>query len=74
MATDERPSTVEGWQTYLTPGARKAHYIVDATSLCRKVGFYFAEVIGPLTPGNAADCAACRKLVQRRIQGVRDGE
>lgn len=53
----------EGWGF---PGtSKKAHYFVDATSLCRKWGFYF----GPLEQGNdnsLDNCAACMKELAKR--------
>ena len=58
----------EGWGF---PGAaRKAHYFVDATALCRKWGFYF----GPLEPDAGTsrdDCTACRKALDARNGGAK---
>ena len=58
---EEKPK--EGWAF---PGtSKKAHYFVDATSLCRKWGFYF----GPLEQGNdnsPDNCAACMKALAKR--------
>ena len=55
--------TEEGWAF---PGrSKKAHYFVNATSLCRKWGFYF----GPLEEGNDKspdNCAACMKKLEKR--------
>lgn len=58
----------EGWQDFLAPGNRVAHYFVESRSLCGRVGFYMARLSDPLTPGKArADCAECRRLVGKRI-------
>lgn len=56
----------EGWGV-IRPGDRKAHYYVDGTSLCRRVGFYF----GPLELENAEvagpdDHKECRTLLDKR--------
>lgn len=55
----------EGWGF---PGTSKAHYFVNATSLCRRWGFYF----GPLEQGNdnsPDNCAACMKgLVKKKAK------
>jgi hypothetical protein len=54
----------EGWGV-IRPGDRKAHYYVDMTSLCGRVGFYR----GPLDPDTGPsrdDCAACRKKLDAR--------
>ena len=53
----------EGWGV-IRPGDRKAHYYVEGTSLCTRVGFYH----GPLELEGASrdDCAACRQRLNRR--------
>ena len=55
----------EGWGF---PGtSKKAHYFVDATSLCRKWGFYF----GPLEQGNdnsPDNCVACQRKLEKLKQ------
>jgi len=54
----------EGWGV-IRPGDRKAHYYIDGTALCRKVGYYN----GPLDPDEFVskdDCAPCRKKLEIR--------
>lgn len=58
----ERPT--EGWGE-IRPGDRKAHYYRDHMALCRKVGFY-REHLEPDDEGSSpADCAACRKILDK---------
>lgn len=54
----------EGWGI-IRPGDRKAHYYVDAFSLCRRVGFYTGplEVLDKPSPD---DCAACRRVLDKK--------
>lgn len=54
----------EGWGE-IRPGDRKAHYYREHMALCRKVGFY-REHLEPDDEGSSpADCAACRKLLDK---------
>lgn len=68
---NEKP---EGWQVYLTPGNRKAHYFVGSDSLCQRVGFYLSELEKPGTQGGKSDCAKCRNLIGKRAAAPREGE
>jgi hypothetical protein len=60
----------EGWQAFLTPGARVAHYIREQTSLCRKIGFYTSELV-PHVAGNPKgndDCSECHRKIERELK------
>jgi hypothetical protein len=58
-----RVAAKEGWGV-IRPGDRKAHYYVDAFSLCRRVGFYYGP-LDVLDKPSPDDCAACRKKLDR---------
>lgn len=63
----ENEEKTEGWQEEKHCGQRKYHYIVSSSALCRKLGFYRAELM-PWT-GKAKsheDCVACYKLAEKR--------
>jgi len=63
MVEESEAQKDEGWAF---PGnSRKAHYFVDARSLCRKWGFY----LGSLEKGNddsPDNCVACMRALAKR--------
>lgn len=60
----------EGWQAFLTPGARVAHYIREQTALCGKVGFYGGELVPHIAgnPKGSDDCSTCYRKVERELK------
>lgn len=57
----------EGWQEQKQYSQKVYHYIVGSFSLCRKLGFYFGDVM-PWTGNSKSseDCAACYRLAEKR--------
>jgi hypothetical protein len=68
--------TKEGWMAEKPTHTRVYHYIVDTRSLCKRYGFYLADLephpIGASKGWN--DCAECWKRVVRRFAEKDDQE
>lgn len=58
----------EGWQG--RTAGRVFHYIVDSFSLCRRLGFYFADLQAaePGAEKRIQDCSECYRRLQARIK------
>lgn len=60
----------EGWQATLTPSTRVAHYIRNQMALCRRVGFYRADLVPHVAGGPKGndDCITCFRAVEREAK------
>lgn len=58
----------EGWMEDKAVSARRYHYVVDSTSLCRKLGLYTGplQAFSPSTTKQSEDCAECFRRAQKR--------
>jgi hypothetical protein len=57
----------EGWQAEKHYNQRVYHYIVDSFSLCRRLGFYFGDLMPHKGEKGREVCGLCFKRVEKRV-------